>query len=161
MKAKSFLCALLIICLAVLATVSVSAKTASISVKAKRITAGNSFKIRVTSPSQKIKWKSADKSIAKVTAKAGSKNQVVKVKALKKGVTVITAKIGTQKLKCRVRVKSKPQKPAYQGSGETVYITDTGSKYHRSSCRTLRYSKHAVTLSWAQSNGYTACGICH
>ena len=47
-------------------------------------------------------------------------------------------------------------------NGETiVYITETGSKYHHSTCRTLKDSRIKTTLDSALSNGYTACGICH
>lgn len=42
----------------------------------------------------------------------------------------------------------------------TVYITDTGSKYHRDGCRYLSRSKHAIALSNAQSAGYDACSVC-
>lgn len=42
----------------------------------------------------------------------------------------------------------------------TVYITDTGSKYHRSWCGYLHSSSNAVYLSWATSNGYSACSRC-
>lgn len=41
-----------------------------------------------------------------------------------------------------------------------VYITKTGSKYHRSNCRYLRYSKRKVTLKYAKSHHYGACKIC-
>lgn len=44
---------------------------------------------------------------------------------------------------------------------ETVYITDTGSKYHRSGCQYLRSSRHAISKSNAISNGYGACSRCH
>lgn len=42
----------------------------------------------------------------------------------------------------------------------TVYITRTGSKYHRSGCSSLRYSRVAVTRSQAIAAGYTACKRC-
>lgn len=42
----------------------------------------------------------------------------------------------------------------------TVYITDTGSKYHRSGCRYLSRSEHAVSLSDALARGYDACSVC-
>jgi hypothetical protein len=45
-------------------------------------------------------------------------------------------------------------------SSTAVYITKTGSKYHRANCRYLRYSKRKVTLKWAKSHGYTACKVC-
>lgn len=45
-------------------------------------------------------------------------------------------------------------------TGQTVYITDTGSKYHRYGCRYLRQSCHSISLSSAKSRGYTACKVC-
>ena len=41
-----------------------------------------------------------------------------------------------------------------------VYITDTGKKYHRGSCRTLKKSKTAIATAEAKARGYGACGIC-
>lgn len=49
-------------------------------------------------------------------------------------------------------------------SGEdeiTVYITDTGERYHRDGCSSLRRSKHAITLSEAVAEGYTPCHNCN
>ena len=43
----------------------------------------------------------------------------------------------------------------------TVYITNTGSKYHSASCSYLRKSKIAITLNEAKSKGYTACSKCN
>lgn len=42
----------------------------------------------------------------------------------------------------------------------TVYITDTGERYHKEGCSSLRRSKHAVTLSEAIEEGYTPCQNC-
>ena len=42
----------------------------------------------------------------------------------------------------------------------TVYITDTGSKYHRWGCQYLRESSHAILLTEARARGYTACSRC-
>lgn len=40
-----------------------------------------------------------------------------------------------------------------------VYITETGAKYHRDSCRMLRSSKRAIAREQAERN-YEPCGIC-
>lgn len=48
-----------------------------------------------------------------------------------------------------------------QRNEQTVYITDTGSKYHESWCSSLRKSKHAISLSEAQARGYGPCKNCH
>ena len=42
----------------------------------------------------------------------------------------------------------------------TVYITETGSKYHRSGCRYLSKSKIAIDLSSAKAQGYSPCSVC-
>jgi hypothetical protein len=42
---------------------------------------------------------------------------------------------------------------------QTVYITRTGTKYHRSDCRYLHSSKISTTLADAKLN-YTACSVC-
>lgn len=42
----------------------------------------------------------------------------------------------------------------------TVYITNTGNKYHLSSCRYLANSKIAIKLSEAKRRGYAACSVC-
>lgn len=42
----------------------------------------------------------------------------------------------------------------------TVYITDTGRKYHRWGCKYLLDSYHAISLQNALKSGYTACSQC-
>lgn len=42
----------------------------------------------------------------------------------------------------------------------TVYVTETGSKYHRESCPYLRSSKVPIALSEAIENGYEPCSRC-
>lgn len=44
--------------------------------------------------------------------------------------------------------------------GTTVYITDTGSKYHRDGCQYLSKSQIAISLSDAKSQGYEPCKKC-
>lgn len=43
---------------------------------------------------------------------------------------------------------------------KTVYITDTGTKYHASGCRYLDQSKHAISEDDAIRQGYEACKVC-
>lgn len=42
----------------------------------------------------------------------------------------------------------------------TVYITKTGTKYHRAGCRYLKDSKIPIKKSEAISRGYTPCSVC-
>lgn len=44
---------------------------------------------------------------------------------------------------------------------EVVYITETGSKYHRSGCRHLKDSKIEIQKDTAISQGYEPCKTCH
>lgn len=43
---------------------------------------------------------------------------------------------------------------------ETVYVTKTGSKYHKGSCHYLKKSKIKTSKSRAKNAGYSACKVC-
>jgi len=43
--------------------------------------------------------------------------------------------------------------------GQTVYVTNTGKKFHASDCRYLHSSKIETTCTTAQ-RAYTACSVC-
>ena len=43
---------------------------------------------------------------------------------------------------------------------QTVYITKSGEKYHKASCRYLKYSKKEIKLKDAITKGYEACKVC-
>ena len=47
-----------------------------------------------------------------------------------------------------------------QTISQTVYVTKTGSKYHKSSCRYLKSSKISISLSDTKEKGFTACSVC-
>lgn len=51
--------------------------------------------------------------------------------------------------------------PPAAGSGKTVYITNTGKKYHIDGCKYLKDSKIQIKLEDAKSQGYTPCGVCN
>lgn len=42
----------------------------------------------------------------------------------------------------------------------TVYITKTGSKYHRLGCRYLSKGSIPISLEDAKARGYTPCSVC-
>lgn len=60
--------------------------------------------------------------------------------------------------------ESAPENPVLaaltRNQNATVYITDTGNKYHRNGCQYLHSSKTAITRSAAISRGYSACSVC-
>jgi hypothetical protein len=53
-----------------------------------------------------------------------------------------------------------PVAPA-QPASDTVYITDTGKKYHRDGCSSLAKSKIPISRADAIARGYGPCGNCH
>lgn len=46
-------------------------------------------------------------------------------------------------------------------SGTVVYVTRTGSKYHRGSCSYLSSSKIEIDLDDAKDDGYSPCSKCN
>ena len=44
--------------------------------------------------------------------------------------------------------------------GGTVYIGNTGNKYHRQDCRTLKGKGHPISIDEARRQGRTACKVC-
>ncbi len=71
-----------------------------------------------------------------------------------------------QEVKSEPTQKAKPTQKANPTPPETdnveeVYITNTGKKYHRSNCRTLKKSKIPISLKKAKNQGYEPCKICN
>lgn len=63
-----------------------------------------------------------------------------------------------------VRAPANNTRPSTSGSTQTnsvtVYITDTGSKYHRAGCQYLAKSSHPISKDTAIARGYEACSRC-
>ncbi|GKH50413.1 hypothetical protein CE91St46_15240 [Eubacteriales bacterium] len=60
------------------------------------------------------------------------------------------------------KLKEIANQPVYPPMvSHTVYITDTGTKYHRSGCQYLRKSKYAIDLGDAKKQGYGPCSKCN
>ena len=53
-----------------------------------------------------------------------------------------------------------PSSQTTQNQTITVYITRTGTKYHRGSCSYLKKSKIPISLKDAKAQGYTPCSRC-
>jgi phosphatidylserine/phosphatidylglycerophosphate/cardiolipin synthase-like enzyme len=50
--------------------------------------------------------------------------------------------------------------PSPQASADTVYITKTGTKYHRAGCRYLARSSIPISRKDAEARGYAPCKVC-
>jgi len=73
-----------------------------------------------------------------------------------------TSSILTEKKNAKVSTSSTPTTTTVQNTNSAiVYVTNTGKKYHKSSCSYLKKSKIEMSLSEAQSKGYTACSKCY
>ena len=128
--------------------ISYAAQASSIKINTtkKTLKVGKTCTLKVTGTKKKAKWSSSKKSVATVSSKG-------KVTAKKKGTTIITAKIGNKKYTCKITVTN--------NSSTTVYITNTGKKYHKNGCSYLRKSKIKTTLSKAKNRGYTPYKKCY
>lgn len=102
------------------------------------------------------KVSSSKKEIAKYKKKANKKDKTIS--ALRNKVSSLKE----DKKQLQAKVKSQTVRSASGSTGgTTVYITDTGSKYHRAGCRYLSQSSHSISLSSAKQLGYTACSVCY
>lgn len=128
-----------------------AAQKAKLNRKSLTLTVGKSSQLKIKNTTKKVKWSSSNGSIASVT-------QQGRVKAKKQGNCSVSAKVGGKKYICRITVKKKV--PSTKKHITYVYVTDTGSKYHRAGCRYLWNSRRKVSLSSAKSFGYSACSVC-
>ena len=96
-------------------------------------------------------WRKKDKAEHVAGAKARAKARRAAEEKLK-------IEVGKRRAKQR-EVTRKPKKTATNSRGETVYVTRTGKKYHRGSCRYLKKSKIKITLSEAKKR-YQPCKVC-
>lgn len=141
----------MIMTLALMPIQSDAAKKVKLSKSTLSLYVGNSHTLVLKNNKSKVKWSSSKKSVATVTGNG-------KVKARKKGSCTVTAKVGVHKYVCKVTVHKKASSSKKHVT--YVYVTDTGSKYHRNGCRYLWNSKRKVSLSSAKSFGYSACSVC-
>lgn len=60
----------------------------------------------------------------------------------------------------RAEAKAQAEQQQRETASETVYITNTGEKYHRYGCQYLRKSCIPISLSEAKARGYEPCSRC-
>jgi micrococcal nuclease len=81
-------------------------------------------------------------------------------RAAKRGLWVDTNPIPPWEFRNGKAVARSDPPKEQQPNADTVYVTDTGKKYHREGCRYLAMSKHAVTLKEAKARNLTPCSVC-
>ena len=52
------------------------------------------------------------------------------------------------------------QQEEFKDEERMVYITPTGEKYHKKTCRTIKGDCTKISINDAIARGYTACGVC-
>lgn len=73
-----------------------------------------------------------------------------------------TASVLTERKNAKASTSSSTVTTTAQNTNSAiVYVTNTGKKYHKPSCSYLKKSKIEMSLSEAQSQGYTACSKCY
>lgn len=100
---------------------------------------------------------------AKAEEAAAAKAQAeAEAKAKKEAAAKKKAKAETKKREAAEAKKREAEEEAAKSaeSSRTVYITNTGSKYHSGGCRHLKKSKIAIGYDQARSQGYEPCGVC-
>ena len=50
---------------------------------------------------------------------------------------------------------------AIAADNDTVYLSATGTKYHRETCRTLKKKPTPIERKKAEERGIQACKVCH
>ncbi|MCD7715208.1 MAG: Ig-like domain-containing protein [Lachnospiraceae bacterium] len=127
-------------------TCKVKVITPSISDKELYLNVGCTYNLAISGTKKTVTWKSSNKKVATVNKKG-------KVTAKGIGATTITATVLGKKYKCVVTVT--------KATSSTVYVTETGKKYHRAGCRYLSESQIEIDLQAAINAGYTPCSVCN
>ena len=81
----------------------------------------------------------------------------IKARRVSKGLWSATSNMTREEVK---QVKQNKTPTSDNVADQIVYVTNTGSKYHRSTCRYLRKSKIPMKLKAAAGAGYTPCKVC-
>lgn len=105
-------------------------------------------------------YKTAAKRSCTISGLNSAASYKVKVRGINSSKKGSWSSTKTYKTKAKAQKKSSASSNTQSGLPSTVYITRTGTKYHKSWCPSLRYSRFAISISAAEAEGYTACKIC-
>lgn len=75
-------------------------------------------------------------------------------------IVLLVLAVGCSSIPSQQAATKQDPAPQTQQNELTVYVTNTGERYHLSSCRHLRSSKHPISLADAKRRGYTPCKVC-
>jgi hypothetical protein len=75
-------------------------------------------------------------------------------------IVLLLLAVGCGSLQSRPAVTATEPTSSTQTNEVTVYITNTGERYHVSTCSYLGSSKQPISLAEAKRRGYTPCKVC-
>lgn len=142
----------------ILPKITVKKTASSITASWTKVSGAKSYGVYLYKGSSLVKSISTSKTSTKFTGLSSNTGYTVTVKAKNsKSETLVTAKAAAKTSKASSGGNSGGSQQSY-----TVYITKSGSKFHRSSCPTLKKSRsiYSISRSSAVSRGYGACKVC-
>lgn len=104
--------------------------------------------------------KAAEEAAAKAKAEQKAAEEAA-AKAEEERIAAEQAAKAEEERKAAEAAKAKEQAESSQKNGYTVYITNTGEKYHSNGCRYLKKSKIAIDINDARAQGYDPCKVCN
>ncbi len=138
----------------------VTVDSPKLSATKKSVKAGASFTLKLTGTSRKVRWRSSDTSVARVS-------QSGVVKTYSAGSAYIFATVGKKRCVCKVTVTAASSSSGgYNNNGgfkyfsPTGYIPQKGGKKNPGKSSSLRKSKYAISRSSARARGYEPCKRC-
>lgn len=110
--------------------------------------------------------KRAEEEAARAEAEAAAKAQAEAEAAAQAQAEAEAAAQAQAEAEAAARVQAEAEAAAQaqaeaERNAQTVYITNTGEKYHNAGCRYLRKSQIPISLDDAVAQGYTPCKVCH
>lgn len=145
---------------------SLTANVKGFTVKYKKVSDADGYNIQYSTKSSmsgaKTKTITSKKTVSKkITGLSAGKKYYVKVRAYKTvdGKKVYSKWTAKKSVTTKKEATSKKTTTKKSSSGGSVYITRTGSKYHRCKCGNGNY--YQVSLSEAKSRGLTPCSKCY
>lgn len=99
--------------------------------------------------------KAAEEEAARVEAERKAAEEAAKVEAEERARQEAAA------AEAAAEAQAQAEAQAEDTNSHTVYITETGKKYHSDGCRHLKKSKIAIDINDARAQGYEPCSVCN
>ena len=99
--------------------------------------------------------KAAEEEAARVEAERKAAEEAAKAEAEEKARQEAAA------AEAAAEAQAQAEAQAEDTNGYTVYITETGKKYHSGGCRHVKKSKIAIDIDDARAQGYEPCSVCN